>query len=107
METYRVRIKINKAVVLEVVTTHAPHLDEETEAQRGNSRAQGHTAAGPGLLSRAFVLGLRLRNAEHGDQFVLRRREKIKNKTRAGCASLLVHLAASQLKGESGLAIYN
>ena len=35
-----------------------------------------------------------------GTQFILRQRE-IKNKTRAGCASLLVHFASFQLKGES------
>lgn len=34
-----------------------------------------------------------------GTQFILRQRE-IKNKTRAGCASLLVHFASFQLKGE-------
>lgn len=84
--------------------------DEETKAQRGNLSAQGHTAArvrpGPWLPGSCFP-GVRpgpqlLERLSAGARLTLRQREKIKNKTHAGCASpLVVHFASFQLKGES------
>lgn len=86
---------------------HCPS-HEETAAQRGNSRGQGCTADGkrPGPQLPSFCsLGIHpglllLEMLSAGTRFILRQRE-IKNKTRAGCASLLVHFASFQLKGES------
>lgn len=94
---------------LEVITSTAPPIGEETKAQRGNSSAQGHTADGerPGLQPPGFFFPRHSswasapRNAEHRDPVHFETEGDYKNKTRAGCASLLVHFASFQLKGES------
>lgn len=87
---------------LEVIT--APHHWGGSRSLEGQPECPGHTAgqrgkafSRPGLSFPAFLV---LEMLSTGTRLTWKQ-GRFKNKTRAGCASLLAHFAAFQLKGES------
>lgn len=82
----------------------APHHWGGSRSLEGQPECPGHTAgrrgkafSRPGLSFPAFLV---LEMLSTGTRLTWKQ-GRFKNKTRAGCASLLAHFAAFQLKGES------